>query len=152
VAEAFAEAQQAQLDLFADSDQDERRRVVSAIMLRDILKPLSEATVRAGLTIDEVLALGADGLTDFMLDLPRRAGLLELVWQQHASSDTRWEPNDLNDLVLLSVAVGYCDIVVTERRWRHMFDRSPIGKRPGTLVLQRLAELPEALVRASAIS
>ena len=86
-------------------------------MLRDILKPLSEATMRAGVTIDEVLALGADGLTDFMLDLPSRAGLLELAWQQHANSDTRWEANDLNDLVFLSVAVGYCDIVVTERRW-----------------------------------
>jgi hypothetical protein len=152
VAEEFAEAQQAQLDLFADSDQDERRRGVSAIMLRDIVKPLQEATVRAGVTIDEVLALGADGLTDFMLDLPSRAGLLELTWQQHANSDTRWEANDLNDLVFLSVAVGYCDIVVTERRWQHMFNRSPIGKRPGTLVLSRLADLPEALVRASATS
>ena len=121
-------------------------------MLLDILKPLYEATVRAGVAIDDVLALGADGLTEFMLDLPSRAGLLELAWQQHANSDTRWEPNDLNDLVYLSVAVGYCDIVVTERRWRHMFNRSPIGKQPGTLVLSRLADLPEALVRASATS
>ena len=152
VAEEFAEAQQAQLDLFADSDQDERRRAVAVIMLRDILKPLQEATVRAGVTVDAVMALGAYGLTDFMLDLPSRAGLLELAWQQHANDDTLWQANDLNDLVFLSVAIGYCDIVVTERRGRHMFNRSPIGKRPETLVLSRLADLPQALIRASATS
>lgn len=87
-----------------------------------------------------------------MLDLPSRAGLLELAWRQHANSNTLWEPNDLNDLVFLGVAIGYCDIVVTERRRRHMFNRSPIGKRPGTLVLSRLADLPEALASPSAIS
>jgi len=35
-----------------------------------------------------------------------------------------------NDLVFLSVASGYCDIVVTERLWRHMFNRGRSANGP----------------------
>jgi hypothetical protein len=152
IAETYAAEQQAQLGRFAEfgSDQDERRRAVAAHMLLDIRDPLQQAQVRAGLSTDQVLALGADGLTDFMLDLPSRVGLLEMTWQQHANPQTRWAPNDLNDLVFLSLAVGYCDVVVTERRWHHMLTRNDVCKRLGTVVLRRLADLPEVLVRASA--
>ena len=46
--------------------------------------------------------------------------------------DRRREANDLNDLGALSVALPYCDIVVTEKQWRLLADQaaSPIGTTP----------------------
>ena len=86
-------------------------------MLSDINRPLRDAFRRAGMTLDdELTGLGREGLTDLMFDLPSRVALLELMWRQHADPQTKWNANDLNDLVHLSAAIGYCDRVVTERR------------------------------------
>jgi len=32
--------------------------------------------------------------------------------------------SDLNDLAALSIAVAYCDVVVTEKQWAHVLRRS----------------------------
>lgn len=114
-------------------------------MLLDIKAPLEAAPGRAAVTLDEFTALGRQGLTDFMFDLPSRVALLELMWRQHADLQTKWKPNDLNDLVYLSAAIGYCDIVVTERRWSAMLAQIDVRSMTGTTVLGKLAELPAAL-------
>jgi hypothetical protein len=84
-------------------------------------------------------------LMAFMLDLPSRVALLELMWRQHADLGTRWVANDLNDLVYLSAAIGYCDIVVTERKWSAILNSTDVPSQTGTVVLAKLAELPAAL-------
>jgi hypothetical protein len=88
---------------------------------------------------------GARGLTDFMFDLPSSVPMLELMGRQHAHLQTKWKPNDLNDLVYLSVSIAYCDIVVTERRWSAMLAQIDVHSRTGTIVLGKLTELPAAL-------
>jgi flagellar motor switch/type III secretory pathway protein FliN len=128
------------------ASKDEIRRAVAVNMLMDIKEPLEAALGRAAVTLDEFTALGRQGLTDFMFDLPSRVALLELMWRQHADLQTTWKPNDLNDLVYLSAAIGYCDIVVTERRWSAMLAQIDVRSRTGTTVLGKLAELPVALV------
>jgi hypothetical protein len=50
--------------------------------------------------------------------------------------------NDLNDLVYLSAAIGYCDMVVTERKWSAILSSTDVPARTGTVVLAKLAELP----------
>ncbi|MGO9900997.1 MAG: hypothetical protein ACLP0J_15190 [Solirubrobacteraceae bacterium] len=145
--EGFAAAQ-AELQRRFKQDgtrKDEIRRAVAVSMLMDIKEPLEAALGRAAVTLDEFTALGRQGLTDFMFDLPSRVALLELTWRQHADLQTKWKPNDLNDLVYLSAAIGYCDIVVTERRWNAMLAQIDVRLKTGTTVLGKLADLPEAL-------
>jgi hypothetical protein len=149
-AEAFAREERAQAERFVNhgSHKDERRRAVAARVFIDMHDAVNGAQGRALVTADDILDLGADGLTDLILDLPSRAGLLELLWQQHDNAQTRWHPNDFNDIIFLSVAVGYCDVVVTERKWAHMFGRTELPKRFGTTVIADLSELTELMVRA----
>lgn len=148
VSVSFAAEEQAQLERFAahGSNTDERRRAVAARMLLDMREPLHEAQRRTSISTDELLALGGQGLTAFMRELPSRDALLELATLQHRNPQTRWQPNDLNDLVYISLAVGYCDVVVTERRWAANLNDSDVPRRRDTKVLARLADLPQLLV------
>lgn len=148
VAEAFAAEEEAQLKRFAAhrSNSDERQRGVAARMFLDMREALNEAQLRTSITTDDILGLGAEGLTQFMRDLPSRDALLELVTVQHRNPQTRWHANDMNDLVFTSVATGYCDVVVTERRWAANLTSSDVPQRQGTTVLARLSDLPQVLV------
>jgi hypothetical protein len=146
-ANAFAVAQTELQERFKEqgTSKVEIRSAVAASLLLEVKEPLGGALRRAGLDIDELTGLGREGVTDFMLDLPSRTALLELMWLQHGDLRTKWKPNDLNDLVYLSAAVGYCDIVVTERRWAAMLNGTDVPSRTGTVVLSKLADLPAAL-------
>jgi hypothetical protein len=127
------------------TSKDERRRAVAASMLLDIQEPLKDALRGAHVALDEFMDLDRSGLIDFMLDLPSRVALLELMWRQHADLGTKWVANDLNDLVYLSAAIGYCDIVVTERRWSAILNSTDVPSRTATVVLAKLADLPAHL-------
>jgi len=148
LAEAFAVEEQAQLERFREfaATSDEKERGVAARMFLDIRDAVHEAQIRTTVSTDELLALGAEGVTSFMQDLPSRDAMLALATVQHRNPQTRWEPNDLNDLVYVSLAVGYCDIVVTERKWAAILNASDVPARRRTVVLSRLADLPAALV------
>lgn len=150
-AEEFAQAQNeyVRLHVVHGDDRETRRRGVAARELEDIFDSLEEALTRARIDWGEFLALTPDGVTEFMLDLPSRAAGLELMWRQHDNTQTVWEPNDLADIGYLSAAVGYCDIVVTERRWTHMLNASGAAERATTIVISDLADLTELLATAS---
>lgn len=53
--------------------------------------------------------------------------------------------NDIRDQAFLAVAVPYCDVVVTERYFGGVLERSGLAGRHGCRVLTSLLELPEAL-------
>jgi len=114
-AEAFATEENAQAQRFSQhgADKDLRRRAVAARAMIDIKEPIEGAQARASVSTTELFALGEEGATELMLDLPSRAPGLEMMWWQHDNPQTEWKPNDLNDISYLSVAVAYCDVVVT---------------------------------------
>jgi hypothetical protein len=150
-AEAFAADENAQMKMFAQhgADKDMRRRAVSARHMIDIKDELSVAQVRANVTNDDIAALGVDGVTELLLDLPSRGPGHHMMWWQHDNPQTKWEPNDLDDISYLSVAVGYCDVVVTERKWAHILNTSGAAERYGTIAISKLDDLTEVLVTAS---
>jgi hypothetical protein len=150
-AENFAKGENEQVRRFIEYEADKgtRRRAVAARELLGMRESLEAAMRRAGIWWDDIFALEATGVTDLMLDLPSRAVGLELMWLQHDNTQTTWKPNDMNDIGYLSTAVAYCDVVVTERKWKHMLNQSGVARRFRTTVVSNLADLTELLVTAS---
>ena len=52
----------------------------------------------------------------------------------------------MQDKAALSIAVAYCDVVVTERQWVHVLKQAKGDEKMGTVLFSDLAKLPEALV------
>lgn len=115
----------------------------------DILQPLNEAFMRAPIAKQESLELDtAEGMTGLLMDLPSRAVAYELRRLRHQSRDTKWKPNDLEDVASLSVAIPYCDVVVTEKQWCHNAGRAKLDRRFNTVILHDLKDLAAVLVAA----
>jgi len=55
------------------------------------------------------------------------------------------EQHDWTDISALSVAVPYCDVVITERRWAHMIKATRLAERHDTEVGYGLTSLESLL-------
>lgn len=55
------------------------------------------------------------------------------------------QPNDLNDIMSLSVAIPYSDVVVTEGMWQTAIIQTKLDKLRPTLVLRSEKELASIL-------
>jgi hypothetical protein len=111
--------------------------VIAATEVIDILQPLNEALERAGpLTESEWLRLdSSDGFDELLRSLPSRTVAYAFRRLRHQDGQTKWEPNDLEDLSALSIAIPYCDVVVTEKQWVHLARRAGLDSRLQTVVV-----------------
>lgn len=110
----------------------------------DIIDPLNEAFRRAGVSADALP--DAEAITDFLMALPSRWTTYQMRLARHRNPQQPWKPNDLNDIGALSLAVPYCDVVVTERHWRGVLRAAHLDDAFGTVILDDLRELPAAIV------
>lgn len=124
------------------------RRVVAATELRDILRPVLEALLRAGLDPDEFIDEGRDALTAFIDELPTRSLTGALRYDKFAGKQA-WEPNDLDDIVSLPIAAVHCDVVITEAQWVSSLLRAKASERFSTTLLSDLRALMPLLVAAT---
>jgi hypothetical protein len=150
-AKHFAKVQNKTVGLFLEHhlEKDKRRGAVVMMEVREMFEQLAKAWSRAGIAWEQMVELGADGMTELLLDLPSRAPGLELMWRQYDNTQTTWCPNDMIDISYLSAATAYCDIVVTERKWTAMLNSSGVATRYGTTVISDLAHLTQLLVAKS---
>jgi hypothetical protein len=126
------------------------RTALAGLNLGDIYQEVVAGLGRALVLEEEFLALGDDGLEQFLNDLPSRAITVAMERARHSSLQERFVDGDLNDVIALSTAAAYCDVVVTERQWAHHLDRQDVAGRFGAQVLASLAALPQAIVTRTA--
>jgi len=69
----------------------------------------------ANLSVDSFFAKDKAWVTDFINDLPSLAVQMAIRDQTLRGGSKEWIVNDHRDIEHLSVAVPYCDIVVTEK-------------------------------------
>ena len=62
-----------------------------------------------------------------------------------AAANRPWRPNDIHDIDALSVAIPYCDIVVTERHFYTQVSKTSLAARFNTVILPKLEELRDAI-------
>ncbi|MEV7757829.1 hypothetical protein AB0O16_07625 [Microbacterium sp. NPDC089180] len=123
---------------------------VRASDLGDIQSAVTEAVDAIGLTWDRFVEdLGPAGLVDFMDDLPTRQVTNVMRGAKLRQTEQKWELHDLNDILGLSVAAVYCDVVVTEKQWAHRFTQAKIEARYGTTILRSVADLTPILQRSA---
>jgi hypothetical protein len=108
-------------------------------LLPEVLQPNA-------ITFDEFFAGGKDWLISLCEQMPTVAVIEALAKANHkAAADRPWSANDIHDIDALSVAVPYCDIVVTERHFYTQVTKTPLAARFNTLILPKLEELAEAI-------
>jgi hypothetical protein len=103
---------------------------------------LPEALAAIGISIEDFLANGKEWLTAFVNDMPTIAVIMALAEANHRTTSREWSKNDIHDIDALSVAVPYCDIVVTEKHAHAQLLKARLEERFHATVLRRLEELP----------
>jgi len=69
-----------------------------------------------------------------------------LFYERDRSGKERYQANDFKDGTFLGQAIGYANIVVTEKRWAHHAKTTRIGEKYSTTVLGSLRSLAENLI------
>jgi hypothetical protein len=117
------------------------RDVVSArYVALEINEMLAQALADRQLDLEDVLP-DAESARRFVDSMPSADVCVSLTAAAHRNPQTKWTGNDVFDIDALSVAVPYCDLVVTERHARHPLEVSGAPGRCGTTVMATLAEL-----------
>ncbi|HTZ64712.1 MAG TPA: hypothetical protein VMB51_11465 [Solirubrobacteraceae bacterium] len=127
--------------------RDRLRDVVSARYLAlELVDVLKEAVVARGLDLAELIddIDGARRLTDSM---PSGDAWISLLTAAHRNPEGQWRPNDIFDFDALSVAIPYCDVVVTDRHACSLANAARLPNRLGTKVIATLDELVPTLNR-----
>ncbi|MFI7285288.1 hypothetical protein ACIBRY_01225 [Streptomyces anulatus] len=150
VAEERAEQERqltAQLDAAPQWRRGRLRDVVSARYLaREVIDLLTEALMARDLTVENILIDKASARR-FVDIMPSADVHVELTYAAHRNRDKSWESNDIFDIDALSIAVPYCDVVVTERHACHVLRTARVPARVGTEVFATLGELVSWLDR-----
>lgn len=148
----------------ADQELDRIRRVVQNLRadpslyrrLDDVLAAqeyvvefielLSQALQHAGIRQDEWLT-DPDDLAAFLLALPSRRVSVAMKGRYLQDLNHNWTVNDLRDIMALSIAVPYCDVVVTDRQACDAVIRAGLDVTFGTTVLRSLDTLATHLAQ-----
>lgn len=116
--------------------------------IADFLPALIQGCQRHSVDLDELLS-DRETIYELLRSIPSRWVSSELRRVRLRNPQQPWTKNDLNDILALSIAVPYCDIVVTERQWARHINDLGFAQQYGTVVLHDLTDLTEALVSAS---
>ena len=84
-------------------------------------------------------------IKDLVASIPTAHVWSTLRHLKHRDLNLPWEQHDWTDLWALSVAIPYCNIVVTEKRWAHLASASGLGRCYGTEVGAGLSALQRSL-------
>jgi len=151
VAEDRAKEEREQAGRFDADDRWRRGRIRDVILARELLIELRDMFI-------EALAARSLDIGLFQFDRERARCLVrsmpssevstELKVAAHRNPQTKWTSNDIIDIDAMSLSVPYCDLVVTEKRACHMLRSAKLDVRMNTIILDRLADLPDVLVGA----
>jgi hypothetical protein len=126
-----------------------RRRVTLVKYLVTVVNPkvarfLLSIDVDARIFADRVLK-DQERIIRFFQSMPTSYCAVQLTLYRDMQRMRRVQPNDLNDIMSLSIAIPYSDIVVTERMWQRAIIQTKLNELRPTLVLRSAKELAPIL-------
>lgn len=141
-----AQAEQEQATVFANTEEGRWQRgrtrdvIAGRHMFIELNELLAQGLAARGLELMEVFDEPgkARRLTDSM---PSSDIAITLLTARHRNPQTLWTANDMFDIDAMSVAVPYCDIVVTEQHACHALKTAGADRRANTQLFETLDEL-----------
>jgi hypothetical protein len=124
----------------------ELKQEIYATNFSDIESDLQEALTRYHISHDEFDQLGELRHQAFLEDMPWQKAEMHLKKQWAKNRNLEPCDSDLIDWGALSLAVSYCDIVVTEKQKADLFSRDSRRFKTGATVITKLRQLPELVV------
>jgi hypothetical protein len=113
--------------------------------LIDLLPIINDVCERLNVDPRPMLAGNPSSGRSFINDVSTSAVLAALRTLRHRNMSHPWMQHDRTDLIAMSVAVPYSDIVVTERQWCHLIKVARLDRDFGTAVTATIADLPVLL-------
>ncbi|MEU7753745.1 hypothetical protein [Micromonospora sp. NPDC049171] len=103
--------------------REQKRKAIDAWLFADLSDEIAYESAACGATVHQ---LRGWCLRHFAADLrhaPATGLFREVLQDRHLNKGTRWRRNDLTDMIYLSCAAGYADIVVGERHLRSVLNQ-----------------------------
>jgi len=146
---ALEEAEQAKR--FDDGPKWRRGRIRDVILARELVIELFDMLFDA-LTWRslgfEFLEADRDRARRLVRSMPSSEVSTELKRAAHRNRQTRWRSNDIIDIDAMSLAVPYCDVVVTEQHRANQLRSAHFDDRMNTVILDAPQLLPGILESA----
>jgi hypothetical protein len=148
IAENRAAEERAQVARLNADPKWRRGRLRDVVMARELIielfDALKEALEARGCDFSDVWT-DREAARQIPSAMPSTDVAVTLKTAAHKNPDKGWLPNDIYDIDALSVALPYCDIVVTEKHSHHVLQAARVPGRMDTVLLCRLGELPKHL-------
>lgn len=146
--EAAAQMDKTRRGLLRIKDKDQRRRTflaqnVSAIILPHIVKAL----IDRGLPKDffKMEEWTREDMDRFLAQVPTGLTFITLMMYMDLQFQRAINVNDIADVWGLTLAIPYCDVVVTERRWVSIAKQSKLDKICDTIMLTSINDLMDII-------
>ncbi|WP_432536425.1 hypothetical protein [Kineococcus arenarius] len=127
-------------------DSQQKRKSVDNALLHDLQRELAEEAQSSG--------IAAKQMSEWLWQHPARLPALpalglfrEVLHDRHLNRGLTWKPNDLTDMLYLSTAAAYADVVVCERTMGSALQRGLARLGRTTPVFRRLSEAVPAIER-----
>jgi hypothetical protein len=130
-------------------DPDISQRPQDAIWARELLHDVYDAyleTCAAGGFISNSPFRDKEGYSDFLLSLPTTRVSIMMKFHYLRDVKREWKINDFRDIHALSLAIPYCDVVVTDKKvWDVTVNRAHLDTAFGTRIFSKLGQLVDYL-------
>jgi hypothetical protein len=129
------------------TDPEIAKRPLDAICARQLIEDIGDNFVRARYSAGFVHSWPPGlrdkaALTDFLLSLPSRRTAAMIQFHYLKDVGREWNINDLRDILALSAAIPYCDLVVTDRKaWDVTKNRAHLDEQFDTEIFCSLDDL-----------
>ena len=85
------------------------------------------------------------GVEGYLMKIPTAFVQFTLLYGQAQQLQRPIEVNDMPDIWCLTLAIPYCDIVVTENMWASIANQAKLDRICNTTILQSIQELDKFL-------
>ena len=125
-------------------DNDLRRRVAIVEYFLKVINP-KVITFLLSMNVDptafRVVLRSRKRTIRFFQSMPTSYCLVQLSHYRDMQRKRKIDPNDLNDIMSLSIAIPYSDVVVTETMWQTAIIQTKLNELRPTLILRSVKEL-----------
>jgi len=95
-------------------DSQQKRKAVDVLLLQDLQRELAEEAHSSGITPMQMSSWVRQHAVR-LAELPALGVFREILHDRHLNQGLTWHPNDLTDMLYLSTAAAYTDVIVCER-------------------------------------